>query len=155
MTTGLQSESNWGDTLTGTAPDDNPVTFRKRLVTVNERYSRVWILRAVTTYSRALVLPGDLAETRINVTEGQGRVSVPWQYSFVGADGETQTPTMVHGAGGGFFPISIVNSWMIVAASAFTVDVALTLAGAASPLIGTTSVWIAPGSPVYPPGLET
>jgi len=153
--TGSQSETTWGDSLTGTALDDNPVTFRQRVVTVNERYGRVWIVRAVTSYARALVLPGDLAQTLVRVREGQGRVSVPWTYALVGADGETQTPTMVWDAGGFSFPISIVNSWMIVAASAFTIDVELTLAGAASPLTGTASVWIAPGSPVYPPGLRT
>jgi len=128
-----RSEVRWGDTLAVGVTGAGVIGGQKRLVQVDERYSRAWLLRYLLQASRPLVV-GEQINARFSFSEG------------IGSSAATYTRTLT------ILPpnaeVGPVSEW--IACVQMVVDCELLNSSVLSTVSISASAWICPISPVYP-----
>lgn len=128
-----RAEVRWGDALNVGVTGASSLDGRKRLVQVDERYSRAWLLRYHVSVSRPL-LPGELVNAAFTFSEGVGSSAVRYRRVLT-----ILPPNAENGP---------VSEW--IACVQMTVDCELINSGVSDTLSLVASAWISPISPVYP-----
>jgi len=131
-----RSEVRWGDNFTvNVGAGGGLVTGSKRLVQVDERFSRAWLLRLFLTCSRPLVV-GENINCEFRLDEGVGSAAAAWQQTLILVPPFQQA---------GPVPVPLAFAHL-------NLDAVFLNSSLLSDAVVTANAWVAPVVPVYPLG---